>query len=499
MMAGESCVWGDEGQGPLRQLLQPQRVLTALLGAAAIAVMMRRSFRTAAGGAVRAAKSSAVLEIQAAAPAPQVSRAFLNTISVPGVSHQFVVAPMVNQSDLPFRMLCRRYGADLCYTPMFYSTKFATDAQYREQVLHTCAGDRPLAVQFAANDARVLLEAALHVQDHCDAVDINLGCPQNRAREGHYGSYLLDRPDWPRVREMVATLASHLRIPVFCKIRLLPSVEETIEFCLMLQEAGCALVAVHGRKRGSAKRRRHGPADLKAIARIKQALRIPVLTNGNVRRASDVWRNQRATLADGVMVAEAVLDNPSLFAGRDNDSPDAQLTLAREYLECCREYGRPPARWAADHVRYMCKQPLRYHCDLKEALKGVGEGEGVSEEGEWAKVGRIVRLLGLRTREGLVYKSGRLINRTERGSSSACSGSANDKNSHQLGSAGSKSFSSISGTSKNSSHWSELLWHARDKVAASAPSSSFKQHYQQSSSSSPPTPSPHINFPQLFD
>ena len=111
--------------------------------------------------------------------------------------HRWVMAPMVAQSDLPFRLLCRLHGTQVCYTEMLESWTFAADPKYREAAMASCSitvggveiVDRPLVVQFAANDPAVLLEAALHAQAlGADAVDINFGCPQRRASEGHYGA-----------------------------------------------------------------------------------------------------------------------------------------------------------------------------------------------------------------------------------------------------------------------------------------------------------------------
>lgn len=84
---------------------------------------------------------------------------------------------MIEQSELPFRMLTRKYGAEICYTPMFASRNFAEKKVYRKLMFQPCKEDRPLVVQFAANNPDTLLKAARYVEDHCDAVDINLGCP----------------------------------------------------------------------------------------------------------------------------------------------------------------------------------------------------------------------------------------------------------------------------------------------------------------------------------
>lgn len=126
--------------------------------------------------------------------------------------------------------------------------------------------DRPLVIQFCANDPNQLLSSALAVQDYCDAVDINLGCPQDIAKKGRYGSFLQD--DWELIeklsrlrfcpcigsflmlfRNAVSTLHENLLVPVTAKFRVFPTVEKTVNYAKMLEKAGAQIIACHGRIR----------------------------------------------------------------------------------------------------------------------------------------------------------------------------------------------------------------------------------------------------------
>jgi tRNA-dihydrouridine synthase 1 len=281
---------------------------------------------------------------------------------------KFTAAPMVGKSDLAFRMLCRRYGAQMAYTPMYEAKRFVEDPSYRAQ-FQTTANDRPLAVQFCANDPDTLLAAARLVESQCDVVDINLGCPQRRAHAGHYGAFLLDEPDHGLVFGMVRKLSQNLSILVSCKIRLLPTPEATLKFCLGLQEAGCAFIAVHARYRGSPTQPRDGPAHLDQLAGLKQGISIPVLANGNTRTFEDVVANLRLTHCDGVMVGEGLLDNPALFAASvGSEGVPEGPELALEYLRLCRQFGVPSVEWVRGNVHRMCR-PLLFRFQLQHDLE----------------------------------------------------------------------------------------------------------------------------------
>jgi tRNA-dihydrouridine synthase 1 len=164
---------------------------------------------------------------------------------------------------------------------MLLADRFADDAEYREQAFGSHIDDHPLVVQFAANEPSVFARAALCAQEMgADAVDLNLGCPQDRARLGHYGSFLTDPCDWQLCADIIAAAVAVVSIPVTVKIRLQPTVEATITFARMLKEAGASLITVHGRQRGSENNRRDGSADLEAVAEVVKALHpLPVASS----------------------------------------------------------------------------------------------------------------------------------------------------------------------------------------------------------------------------
>lgn len=162
---------------------------------------------------------------------------------------RYILAPMVGASELAFRLLCRRYGATLAYTPMINSDRFVADEAYRKQEFQTTPADRPLVAHFSANHPKTFLKAAKLVEGHCDAIDLNLGCPQRVAFVGHFGSFLLAEEDRALLLKIVRKVSRNISIPLFAKIRLLDTVEDTIRLCQQLRDAGIKLIAIHARHR----------------------------------------------------------------------------------------------------------------------------------------------------------------------------------------------------------------------------------------------------------
>lgn len=182
----------------------------------------------------------------------------------------------------------------------------------------------------------------------------------------------------PLVKSLVEKLALNLNVPVSCKIRVFPNLQDTIKYAKMLEDAGCSLLAVHGRTRDE-KDGKKFRADWNAIKAVKNALRIPVLANGNVRHMEDVQKCLEETGCEGVLSAESLLENPALFAGfrtaewivgseeisKDGNLDQADLLV--EYLKLCEKYP-VPWRMIRSHVHKLLGEWFRIQPGVREDL-----------------------------------------------------------------------------------------------------------------------------------
>ncbi|KAH9984083.1 Dus-domain-containing protein [Russula compacta] len=294
-------------------------------------------------------------------------------------SARYVVAPMVDQSELAWRVLSRRYGAQLAYTPMINAKMYANNKRngYREIAFNTVfgeeggPGDRPLIIQFCANDPGQLLASAQALEGYCDAVDINLGCPQDIARKGHYGSFLQD--EWDLIYKLINTLHLNLSIPVTAKFRVFASLERTVEYAKMLERAGAQILTCHGRTREQ-RGQNTGLADWEKVRAVKEAVSVPVFANGNILTHADIARCLNETGADAVMSAEGQLYNVALFTPSPTSSTSGGLhpqhgDLALEYLDIVSSQKTPtPPSAIKGHLFKLLRPALSREIDLRDTL-----------------------------------------------------------------------------------------------------------------------------------
>lgn len=274
----------------------------------------------------------------------------------------------------------------LAYSPMLHSRLFSNTPKYRAQNFEPLRGDtwfedahtahtpssaqpyldghpthdRPLVVQFCSNSPEDWLAAAKLVEPYCDAVDLNLGCPQGIARRGHYGAFLQE--DWDLIYKLINRLHNELSIPVTAKFRVLETKEKTLEYAKMILSAGASIITVHGRQRDQ-KGHKTGLADWTILRYLREQLPpdTVIFANGNVLQHGDLKRCLDATGADGVMSAEANLSDPTVFAtppppgqegreywrGRDGRGGFRMDAVLRRYIDIIYEHVvrcEPPKR-----------------------------------------------------------------------------------------------------------------------------------------------------------
>ena len=222
-----------------------------------------------------------------------------------------VLGPMAGVTDLPFRVLCKEQGADLIYTEMVSAKGIMYNNKNTEVLLEVAEEERPVALQLFGSDPRIMSEMAKKIEPrNFDIIDINMGCPVPKVVNNGEGSALMKNPKL--IGEIVSAMTKILEKPVTVKIRKGFGAEDcnAVEVAKVLEESGAAAVAVHGRTR---EQYYSGQADWDIIRKVKEAVSIPVIGNGDIFAPEDAKRMFEETGCDAVMLARGVRGNPWLF------------------------------------------------------------------------------------------------------------------------------------------------------------------------------------------
>lgn len=222
-------------------------------------------------------------------------------------NHVFL-APMAGITDKPFREICRQFGAGMVYSEMI-SAKGLHYNDKKTASLMDMAGESPCAIQIFGSEPEIMAEIVPKVMKHNpDIIDINMGCPAPKIVNNGDGSSLMKTPAlMGRIMRAVSEVSP---VPVTAKIRKGWDSDVAVECAKILEENGAEAVAVHGRTREEFY---SGKADWDCIKRVKQALTIPVIGNGDIWSADDAKRMLEYTNCDAVMVARGAQGNPWLF------------------------------------------------------------------------------------------------------------------------------------------------------------------------------------------
>lgn len=259
-----------------------------------------------------------------------------------------ILAPMAGVTDLPFRLLCAEQGAGLVCMEMVSAKAIYYKNKNTEELMEISPGEHPVSLQLFGSDPQIISEMAKQIEEKpFDILDINMGCPVPKVVNNGEGSALMKNPKL--VEEIITQTVKAVKKPVTVKFRKGFDEEHVnaVEIAKIAEQSGAAAVAVHGRTR---EQYYAGKADWEIIARVKDAVSIPVIGNGDVTDGRAAEALLKETGCDGVMIGRAVRGNPWIFREINH------------YLDTGEELRRPT-------LQEVCETILR-HAQMELEVKG---------------------------------------------------------------------------------------------------------------------------------
>lgn len=254
-----------------------------------------------------------------------------------------VLAPLAGYSDLPFRLLCRQFGAGFCVSEMISCHGLVYGQEKTISMLASCEAERPVSFQLFGSDPEVMGEAAARLSS-CgpDLIDINMGCPVKKVTKRGAGAALM--ADIDLAETIVKSVVANSSCPVTLKIR--TGVDSAsicaAEFAHMAAANGVSAICVHGRtwKQGFA-----GQADWKTIKEVKRQVAIPVFGNGDVTNYDQAAARMSESGCDGVYIGRGAIGNPWVFSRTGRPRSLGPIVEAVEHhLDLIEQYSSGPIR-----------------------------------------------------------------------------------------------------------------------------------------------------------
>ncbi|MEY8410364.1 tRNA dihydrouridine synthase DusB [Lachnospiraceae bacterium 62-26] len=271
------------------------------------------------------------------------------------LENPYILAPMAGVTDLPFRLLCREQGAGLLCMEMISAKALQYKNRNTKALLAIHPEEYPVSLQLFGSDPDIISEMAKQIEELTfQILDINMGCPVPKVVKNGEGSALMKNPKL--VYQIVSKTVRAVRKPVTVKIRkgFDDAHVNAVEIAKIVEEAGGAAVAVHGRTR---EQYYSGKADWEIIRRVKEAVSIPVIGNGDVTSGETALAMMRQTGCDGVMIGRGAQGNPWIF---------------RELAEYERT-GTMPERPSGETVKEAMLRHARLQMEFKGEYLGIRE------------------------------------------------------------------------------------------------------------------------------
>ena len=223
------------------------------------------------------------------------------------IKGNLILAPMAGITNLPFRLLCKKYGASLVYSEMINLNALARNNKATEKLCLTCKEEKPVAFQLFGLREDPIKKSVEKIEDKADIIDFNFGCPAHQIVGAGSGSALLRRPE--KIGKIISTLVKHSSKPVTAKIRLGYDKDVAVKLAKIIEENGASAIAIHGRtyRQGFS-----GKANWNSIAKVKEEINIPVIGNGDV--VNGMHAKKLLEKCDAIMIGRGAIGDPMIFS-----------------------------------------------------------------------------------------------------------------------------------------------------------------------------------------